>query len=388
MTQKRSLPPLTRRGFGALAGAAMLTAALPAFAQTSGEPVYIGVSGPKTGQHAQYGALWVQGFDLALDKINAEGGINGRPLEYIFEDSQNDPRQTIAIAQKFIADPKIVAEAGDFSSTSSMAASPLYQRGGLVQFGFTNSHPDFTKTGDYMWSNSIPQSQEQPLYADFAVNTLGLKKIGVMYLNTDWGKTSKDLFAAAAEEMGAEIVAAEGYLADEKDFRATLVRLRDAAPDGIMLESYYSDGALIVRQLRDLGIDVPILATGSIYSPDFLSLAGEAAEGVFTSVYYASGSPRPEVVEFRQGFLDKYGEEPNHFNALAYDAFNILAAVMREYGTERDEIKDGLGKISGISSVLFSKVAFDPETRRISGPEVTPIIVKDGEFTIYSPEQG
>ncbi|WP_172332175.1 ABC transporter substrate-binding protein [Mangrovicoccus sp. HB161399] len=388
MTTKRSLPTFTRRGFGALAGATMLTAALPAFAQTSGEPVYIGVSGPKTGLHAQYGALWVQGFDLALDKINGEGGINGRPLEYIFEDSQNDPRQTIAIAQKFIADPKIVAEAGDFSSTSSMAASPLYQRGGLVQFGFTNSHPDFTKTGDYMWSNSIPQSQEQPLYADFAVNTLGLKKIGVMYLNTDWGKTSKDLFASAAEEMGAEIVAAEGYLADEKDFRATLVRLRDAAPDGIMLESYYSDGALIVRQLRDLGIDVPILATGSIYSPDFLELAGDAAEGVFTSVYYAPQSPRPEVVEFRQGFLDKYGEEPNHFNALAYDAFNILAAVMREYGTGREEIKDGLGKISGISSVLFETVSFDPETRRVSGPEVTPIVVKDGAFTIYTPEQG
>ncbi len=388
MTSKRSLPTFTRRGFGALAGATMLTAALPAFAQTSGEPVYIGVSGPKTGLHAQYGALWVQGFDLALDKINGEGGINGRPLEYIFEDSQNDPRQTIAIAQKFIADPKIVAEAGDFSSTSSMAASPLYQRGGLVQFGFTNSHPDFTKTGDYMWSNSIPQSQEQPLYADFAVNTLGLKKIGVMYLNTDWGKTSKDLFASAAEEMGAEIVAAEGYLADEKDFRATLVRLRDAAPDGIMLESYYSDGALIVRQIRDLGIDVPILATGSIYSPDFLELAGDAAEGVFTSVYYAPQSPRAEVVEFRQGFLDKYGEEPNHFNALAYDAFNILAAVMREYGTGREEIKDGLGQISGLSSVLFETVSFDPETRRVSGPEVTPIVVKDGEFTIYAPGQG
>ena len=123
-----------------------------AFAQSS-DPITLGVSGPLTGPNAQYGAQWKQGFDLALDEINAAGGINGRPLAYVFEDSQSDPRQTVAIARKFVADERIVVEVGDFSSAASMAASPIYQRGGLVQFGFTNSHPDFTKGGDFMWSN-------------------------------------------------------------------------------------------------------------------------------------------------------------------------------------------------------------------------------------------
>ena len=130
-----------------------------------GEPIYLGVSGPLTGPNAQYGAQWKQGFDLALDEINAAGGIKGRPLAYIFEDSQSDPRQSVAIAQKFVADPKIVVELGDFSSPASMAASPIYQRPGLVQFGFTNSHPDFTKGGDFMWSTSVSQADEQPLLA-------------------------------------------------------------------------------------------------------------------------------------------------------------------------------------------------------------------------------
>ena len=114
-----------------------------AFADSS-EPVMIGVSGPLTGPNAQYGTQWKQGFDLALDEIHASGGINGRKLAYTFEDSQSDPRQSVAIAQKFVSDPKIVLELGDFSSPASMAASPIYQRSGLVQFGFTNSHPDFT----------------------------------------------------------------------------------------------------------------------------------------------------------------------------------------------------------------------------------------------------
>src|SRR5215468_8486310 len=207
-----------------VAGAATSRAA---FADTS-EPILLGVSGPLSGPNAQYGAQWKQGFDLALDEIHASGGINGRKLAYTFEDSQSDPRQSVAIAQKFVSNPAIVLELGDFSSPASMAASPIYQRAGLVQFGFTNSHPDFTKGGDFMWSTSVSQADEQPLLARYAVSKLGLKKLAVLYLNTDWGRTSRDHFVRAAKELGGEAVVAEGYIPDERDFRSTLVRVRDA----------------------------------------------------------------------------------------------------------------------------------------------------------------
>lgn len=368
---------LTRRALGGLAlGLAMAGAAHAA------DTVTIGVTGPKTGPAAQYGQAWVEGFDLALKSINENGGINGTPLEYIFEDSQNDPRQTVAIAQKFINDPKIVVEVGDFSSTSSMAASPLYQRAGLVQFGFTNSHPDFTKAGDYIWSSSIPQSQEQPLLADFAFNGLGMRKVAVLHLNTDWGTTAKNLFVEAFTALGGEVVAEEGYLPDEKDFRATLTRVKSAAPDGIMMESYYPDAALIARQIKDSGLDVPMLGVGSIYSPDFIKLAGDASEGVYTTAYFSPSFPRAEVQEFVKSFEATYGHEPNSFNAMAYDTMNILAAVMKEYGTSREEIKEGLGQISGLPAVMFPEIAFDPDTRRVSGPVITPLVVKDGSFVI------
>ena len=133
---------------------------------STGDPIVLGVSGPLTGPNAQYGAQWKKGFDLALDEINGAGGVQGRKLVYQFEDSQADPKQSVTVAQKFVADPKIVVELGDFSSTASMAASKIYERGGLVQFGFTNSHPDFTKAGDdYTWSNSVTQAQASPALA-------------------------------------------------------------------------------------------------------------------------------------------------------------------------------------------------------------------------------
>src|ERR1700743_3850938 len=152
--------PLVKRSLAAI----MAGASRAAFADTS-DPIMLGVSGPLTGPNAQYGSQWKQGFDLALDEIQAARGINGRKLAYYFEDSQSDPRQSVAIAQKFVSDPKIVMELGDFSSPASMAASPIYQRGGLVQFGFTNSHPDFTKGGDFMWSTSVSEAGEPPALA-------------------------------------------------------------------------------------------------------------------------------------------------------------------------------------------------------------------------------
>ena len=354
-----------------------------AFADSpKGEPITLGVSGPLTGQNAQYGAQWKKGFDLALDEINGAGGVRGRPLQYVFEDSQADPRQTVAIAQKFVSDPKIVAELGDFSSTASMAASPIYQRAGLVQFGFTNSHPNFTKGGDYIWSSSVSQADEQPRLAKYATD-LGFKRLAVLYLNTDWGRTSQKLFGDAAKAYGAEVVASEGYQPDEKDFRSTLVRVRDAKPDAIVLISYYADGALIARQIRSVGLTSQIVASGSVYSPKFIELAGDAANGAYTETNFFPGETRPEVQNFVKKFRARFNEDPDTFNTVAYDTIVLLAAVIDKYGDDRKAIRDGLAQIKDVPSVMFGKATFDPETRRVAGARAVYLIVKDGKFALW-----
>src|SRR3984893_17492767 len=363
-----------------VAGATMSRAA---FAQ-SPAPIMLGVSGPLTGPNAQYGAQWKQGFDLALDEIHAAGDINGRKLAYSFEDSQSDPRQSVAIAQKFVSDLKIVMELGDFSSPASMAASPIYQRGGLVQFGFTNSHPDFTKGGDFMWSTSVSQADEQPLLAQYAVRHLGLKKLAVLHQNTDWGRTSRDYFVKAAKDDGAEVVVTEGYIADERDFRSTLVRVRDANPDGLVLISYYSDGALIARQARQVGLKQTICAASSVYSPKFLELGGEAVEDVHLGTRYFPEDPRPEVQKFVSGFKAKYnGQEPDAFNAYSYDAMNVAAAMVRIGGTDRRAIRDAFAKVRDVSTVIFGPATFDVASRRVKGAMNAELVVRKGQFTLW-----
>lgn len=377
----------TRRVFLGLAGSALMALGVAGSSsaalaqQAAGEPLLIGVSGPLTGPAAQYGAQWKKGFDLALEEVNAKGGVKGRPLKVVFEDSQNDPRQAVAIAQKFVADPKILIELGDFASPTSMAASPIYQRGGLVQLGFTNSHPDFTKGGDYIWSNSTSQAEEAPYLAEYAVKDLGLKKLAVLHLNTDWGRTSKDLFIKAAEQYGAKVVVTEGYLPDEKDFRSTLVRVREANPDGVILISYYADGAAIARQLKPVGLNQPVVGVGSIYSPKFLELGGDAVNGVHTTARFFPLEPRAEVQNYASRYRAKYNEDPDVFSTYAYDSIILVHKVISEYGADRKAIRDGLAKIKDVPSVVFGPVSFDVEARRFFGSRSVRLVVKDGKFT-------
>jgi branched-chain amino acid transport system substrate-binding protein len=375
---------MMRRRSLLLAALAPLAATRSAHAQTGGDPVVIGVSGPLTGQYAQYGAQWQRGFALALDEARETGGIGGRTLAIEFEDSQSDPRQAVAIAQKFVADPRIVMELGDFSSAASMAASPIYQRGKLVQFGFTNSHPDFTRGGDYMWTNAPNQAEDMPNLAAFAVEKLGMKRLGLLYINGDWGRTSQKLFADAARARGAEVVAAEGYLSSDEDFRSAIVRVRDAKPDSIALVSYYPDGAQIARQLRQMRVDLPIVAAGSVYSPKFLELGGAAVDGVYTDTNFFPADPRPAVQDFVRRYRAKFGMgEPDAYVARGYDAMMVAITVMRAYGTTRQGVHDGLAAIKDIPSVVFGSVTFDPATRRVRQPAVVYLMVRGEKFVSW-----
>jgi branched-chain amino acid transport system substrate-binding protein len=361
----------------AAAGKAAAQAATP----DTTDPILIGVSGPLTGPAAQYGLQWKKGFDLALDEINGAGGINGRKLAYDFQDSQSDPKQSVVIAQKFVADPRIVVELGDFSSTASMAASPIYQRGQLLQFGFTNSHPDFTKAGgDYTWSTSVTQAQASPALADFAVTTLGLKRLAVFQQNSDWGKATNDLFAKRVTELGATIVATQTYLPDEKDFRSALTSVKDAKPDGIILISYQADGALIAQQVRDAGLTVPLVGSAAIQSPDYTKLGGKAAEGTYVLGEFLITDPRPEVQAFVKKYKAKYNEDPDLFATLAYDAINLIGKAIEIGGPTRAGIHDAFPKLKDVPSIVYEKVTFDVETRRAKDPKFSYLIVKDGQF--------
>jgi len=364
-------------------GTLLLGLALSSLGAQGSEPILIGVSGPLTGPVAQYGLAWKKGFDLALEEINGAGGIKGRPLQYLFSDTQNDPKQTIAVAQKYVADPRIVLATGDFSSTSSMAASAIYQRAGLVQFGFNNSNPAFPAGGDYLWSNSPNQISEAPAHAAY-VRDLGLKRVAVFQLNTDWGKSTGDATIAALKRFGVEVALRETYLPDEKDFKSSITKAKALKLDGIVFVSYANDAALLVRQIRSQGLDLPIVANGSNATADFPALAGSAAEGVYVAGDFSADDPRPEVRAFVKRWKATYGdEEIDYFSVHAYDSIKLAAAVIELGGTDRKAIRDAFAAVKDVPSVIYGKVNFNPATRRVDDFLGARLVIRGGKLVAW-----
>jgi branched-chain amino acid transport system substrate-binding protein len=161
------------------------------------------------------------------------------------------------------------------------------------------------------------------------------------------------------------------------------VRVRDAKPDGLMLLSYYSDAALIARQVKQAGLKLPIVAASSVYSPKLIELGGDSVEGLFTASRYFPDDPRPLVKKFVAAFKAKFNKEPDAFNAYAYDTVILMAQVMNQFGFEREQIHQGLAKVKDVPSVIFGKASFDTATRRVSGAMNVELVVKDGKFQLH-----
>jgi len=356
--------------------------------QSGDNALYIGVAGPFSGDSAEYGAMWKKGLEIAAEEINAKGGIKGRQVKLIYEDSQADPKQAASIAQKFVNDERIIAELGDFSTNATWSASPIYQKAGLVQLAFNPSHPELTRNGDFVFQLCPTQADQAIALANLATDKLHAKKIAVLYLNTDFGKAVKDNVVKAAADKNVEVVATEAYLPTDKDFKSQLTKVKELDPDVIILGSYYTDTALIMKQAKDLSIRSTFIASSSVHSPALFSLGGDAVNGLIALSVFNIGNPGPTLKNFIAKYKEKYsGSEPDTFAVQAYDALRLIANAAEKSAEQgpitRKSIRDELAKTQEFPAASQNFITYSA-TRQLSNPELFPIIVKDGKFVPYT----
>ena len=354
----------------------------PSGSAKSGSTVYFGVSAAITGQYAQYGQQFKEAFDLAVEQVNKDGGINGHPVALKYEDSQSDPKQSVTVAQKFVNDSDVVLVFGDYSSAASIPASPIYTAGKLVQYGFNNSNPDFTAKGtEYQWSTSITTNATYEWEAQY-IKKQGIDSVGVSYLNTsDWGLPAYAAFKAEADKIGLKITDAEAVDPTSDDYRPSLTKAVAGNPDAFAHIGYGPDAAKLVTQLRAIGYQ------GTFYGgQDEQSFDGTPdAEGSIVGAQFIETSTDPAVASFVQAFKKKYPNEKDvtGFEAGAYDALNVAVAAAKTGGITREGILKGFKEVKDVPSVVYGKISFDPETRRVADPQLTPTILKDGKWVEY-----
>jgi branched-chain amino acid transport system substrate-binding protein len=345
------------------------------------DPIYIGLMAPMTGDYAEYGMFFKEGIGLAVDEINKAGGIQGQQVELLVGDSRADPKEAALVAQKFVANPKILAVIGDFTSSCAMAAAPIYESAKMVEFSPSSSHPEFTKLGKYMFRNTPTQEYEAPFLARWAIKELGKKKVATIYIKNDWGLATNKYFVEAAKSFGVDIPVQESFLPGEKDYTAILTKIRRDNPEALFIGAMYAETALITTQMKKMHFSPMMIACGAIYSPKLIELAGDAVEGILANAVFFPEFDRPEVKKFHKGFLEKYKKEPNNFAALSYDCMNILAYAMKTGGLDRQKIRDSMTAMKDFPGVTGATTFVGGDVVK----EYGKIMVKNGKWAVYKP---
>ena len=325
--------------------------------------VKIGVNYELTGDVASYGEASVDGIKMAFDEINAAGGINGTPIVPVIVDNRSDTAEATALATRLMTSEDVVACLGPATSGSYMATIPvaMANKVPIVSASATaDEGVTVDKNGnvnEYVFRLCFNDSFQGVTMANFASNNLGATKAVIIQdKSSDYAAGLAKNFKATFTAAGGEIVAEEGYVAKDKDFNAILTNIKGKKFDVIFLPGYYSEAGLVIKQARGLGITAPVLGADGFDSPVLLQLAGaKALNDVYFSNHYSSLDKDPLVQNFITAFNEKYGKDPNAFNALGYDLGKFIAdAVKRAGSTDPVAIKDALAETENFVGVTGS----------------------------------
>lgn len=341
----------------------------------SEQEIKIGAVLPLSGSTGKYGENAKKGIDLAVKEINLNGGINGRKLLVIYEDTQGLPQQGVAAVRKLITIDKVPVIIGEMASSVTLAIAPVVEKNHVVLISPASSNPDITNAGDYVFRTCVSDLFEGSLIARVAANNLHLLKTAVLYINNDYGEGLKNVFINEFKKSGGEIVAVEKFEPDTTDFRSQLVKIKEVSPEGIFLVGY-KEMILILRQFAELQMKCQILSTVMFDDPEIIEKTGGAAEGtVFTN--WRLDKSRKETQAFLEAFNTEYGTEPGIFAPESYDALSIVALAIRRGGYSADKIKEIIYSIKDFPGVS-GNMSFDQN----GDVEKTLVIgtIKNGKF--------
>lgn len=343
--------------------------------------IVIGEYDSLTGSDATFGLSSNKGVRLALDEINAAGGIKGKKVSLVTLDDQGKNEEAAAATTRLITQNKVVAIIGGVASGRSKAAAPIAQTHKVPFVSPASTNPDVTKAGDYIFRICFIDPFQGFVMAKFANETLKLKKVAILRdVKNDYSVGLADVFKEEFKKRGGEIVTDISYQAGDIDFKAQLTEIRSKNPDGIYIPGYYTEVGLIAQQARQLGIKAPLMG-GDGWDSDKLSEIGkDAINGNYYSNHYTTESSDPNVTEFIKKFKAKYNETPDALAALGYDAAKILAAAMeRAADLSGPAIRDELAKTKDFVGVT-GKVSLNENRDAVKSAVVIQVEGKNRKY--------
>lgn len=367
--------------FGVIMILSMLLSACAGGTAGGGE-IKVAILAPLSGPVPTFGVMTRDGALLAIEEWNAKGGVLGKKIVPIVEDSQCTPDPAVNAANKVIDQDKVKFIVGEVCSKASIPVSEIANAKGVLQISPTSTNPDVTvakdgKTKDYIFRACFIDPFQGKVGAKFAIEQLNAKTAFVLLDQAnDYVKGLAEVFIKEFQAAGGTIVGTESYTAQDADFSAILAKVADAKPDVVYLPDYYNIVNLVTKQAKEKGITAKFLGGDGWDSSD-LDLAA-AAGGYFTN-HYAADSTAPAAVAFQKAFAAKYkddtgkGKVPDALAALAYDATNILLQSIKEANSDDPaKVKDAMAKIS-FDGGVSGKITFDAQHNPIKSATILAV---------------
>jgi branched-chain amino acid transport system substrate-binding protein len=344
--------------------------------------ILVGEYGSLTGSEATFGQSTHNAIMLAVDEINAGGGVNGRKIRVLTEDDQSKAEEAATAVSKLISQNNVVAVLGEVASSNSLAAAPICQSNKVPMITPSSTNPSVTEKGDYIFRMCFLDSYQGASMANYLRNDLKLSRAAVLIDNkSDYSTGLAKFFSDAFVAAGGRIVATQSYAKGDSDFRSQLTAVKAANPEVIFVPGYYNDIGQIAIQARDLGITVPLAGGDGWESPKLIEIGGKALEGCFYSNHYFAGDPAPAVRDFVQKYKDRYSATPDALAALAYDAARVLADAMKRAGKlDGPSIRDAIAQTKGFSGVTGS-ITLGPD-RNPQGKKLVIVEVRNGQLAL------
>ena len=343
--------------------------------------VKIGAASPLTGPQAHIGIDIRNGVQLAIEDANAANvEIGGRKVKFelIAEDDEANPTKATTVAQKLV-DSKVAGVVGHFNSGASIPASKIYSDAGIPQISPSSTNPKYTLQGFKTTFRVVAHDDQQgPTLGRFALEKLKARSIAVIDDSTAYGQGLADAFEATVKAGGAKVVAREHTTDKDTDFKAILTRVRGRKPDLVMFGGIDPQAGPMVKQMAELGIKAKFMGGDGMQTPNFIKLAGNAAEGAMASIPGLPKEQMPGGKSFLEKYKAKYKAEVELFAPMGYDAVMVFIDAMKRAGsTEPAKFLPEVGKTQ--YQGVIGPIAFDGKGDLVNGP-ITIYVVKGGKW--------
>jgi len=353
----------------------------------SGDVIKVGEFASLTGKEATFGISSHEGTLLAVEELNAAGGVLGKKIELITEDDLSKAGEAATAVNKLIARDGVVAILGEVASSRSLEAAPICQQNKIPMISPSSTNPKVTESGDFIFRVCFTDILQGKILASFAGRTLKAKKVAIFTdVKSDYSKGLAKYFKEHFIATGGQIVTELDFNGGDKDFKAQLTAIRSSSPDAIFIPGYYTDVALICIQAKQLGVTAPIFGGDGWESEDLVKIGKDAVESTYFSTHAAADSPDPRVKNFVEVYKKRWKNDdgtpktPDAMAMLGHDSVKILAEAIKRAGTtEGQKVRDALAATRDFDGVS-GKITID--AKRDATKPMVILQVKGGQFKL------